>query len=614
MARLDAVIWPGNKIDGIPFDVKMTATIRAATLAACAAATLAPAIAYANSAAVDYFRNRADRTAVPSLLSQDDRAFYREMFSAIDRKDWSRFQAMLAQRPDGPLHQAALAEYYLDPTSPKIELDQLNSWLGKGAELPQSEQIGRLAVKRGALAMPAMPGEQRFVSLPTMTKRVRPRPIDDGTMPSSIASGILDSIKNDDPGGARQMLDGIDSMLSRATRAEWHQRVAWSFYIENRDADAYQVAQLAAQGEGPWVGEAWWTAGLAAWRLGDCAGAADAFTNTATRADNPELAAAGYYWKSRALMRCRKPEQAAEALRGAAARDETLYGMLAAEQLGMKLSEQHADADFSQADWQQLRNAGNVRTAVGLAEVGQDGLADEVLRHQARIGDPSQYQPLTRLARDLGLPSTQLWMGYNAPQGGKPEPATRFPTPKWTPAGGWTVDPALVYAHALQESVFRTKVVSPAGARGLMQIMPAAARDHSGSLGVNGDASDLNRPEVNLAFGQRHMQMLRDSAGTQGLLPKVMAAYNAGLSPITRWNSEVNAQGDPLLWMESLPYWETRGYVNIVMRNYWMYERQAGGPSESRIALVQGMWPTFPGLAGSQAMRMAPNGALMRGH
>ena len=55
-----------------------------------------------------------------------------------------------------------------------------------------------------------------------------------------------------------------------------------------------------------------------------------------------------------------------------------------------------------------------------------------------------------------------------------------------------------------------------------------------------------------------------------------MAAYNAGLSPITRWNTEIRDGGDPLLWMESIPYWETRGYVSIVMRNYWMYERAGG--------------------------------------
>jgi soluble lytic murein transglycosylase len=54
--------------------------------------------------------------------------------------------------------------------------------------------------------------------------------------------------------------------------------------------------------------------------------------------------------------------------------------------------------------------------------------------------------------------------------------------------------------------------------------------------------------------------------------------------------------------------------VNIVMRNYWMYERQAGGASGSRLALAQGMWPTFPGLTGSKAVRMAANGMILRGN
>ena len=594
--------------------MNIAAKARLLALTCAAGASLVGATAaQANSAAVDYFRSRADRTAVPSLLSQDERAYYRDLFSAIERKDWTRVQTLFAQKEDGPLHQQAMAEYYLAAGSPRIELESLNAWLAKGTTLPEAEQISRLAATRGATALPSLPGAQALVSLPTTPKRVRPRSTDDGTMPGSVSAGILLKIKNDDPMGAKTLLDGIDASLSDSARAEWRQRIAWSFYIENDDASAYSLAQLGAQGSGPWVAESWWTAGLAAWRLGDCQGAADAFRNAAGRADNPELSSAALYWQSRSLVRCRKPEQAAAPLRLAALRDETLYGMLAAEQLGMKLPEQHGAADFTQNDWQSLRDVGNIRVAVSLAEVGQDGMADEVLRHQARIGSASQYQPLSRLARDLGLPSTQLWMAYNAPQGGRPEPATRFPTPKWTPVGGWKVDPALVYAHALQESVFRTSVVSPAGARGLMQIMPAAAQDHASSLGYTGNASDLNKPEVNLAFGQRHLDMLRNQPGTQGLLPKVMAAYNAGILPITRWNTEIRDQGDPLLWIESVPYWETRGYVNIVMRNYWMYERQAGGPSESRVALAQGMWPTFPGLAGSQAVRMATNGSILRG-
>ena len=352
---------------------------------------------------MDYFGNRAERSTVPTLLSNSEREFYRDVFASIERHDWSRVEELFAQTSDGPLHQVALAEYYLDANSPRIELDRLNAWLAKGTDLPMAAQIARLALKRGAEVMPAMPGEQAFVRLPAMPKRVRPRSIDDGTMPQNVSSGILERITNDDPQGARQLLDGVDSMLSDAARAEWRQRVAWSFYIENDDRSAYELAQRATQGSGPWVAEGWWTAGLAAWRLGDCGGAADAFGRAAGQAENPELSAAAYYWQSRALVRCAMPEQATAPLRGAARLDETLYGMLAAEQLGLKLPEQHSEADFTKADWQRLRHISNVRVAVELAEIGQDAIADEVLRHQASIGDPDLFRPLTRLARDLGL-------------------------------------------------------------------------------------------------------------------------------------------------------------------------------------------------------------------
>ena len=593
--------------------MRIYAAARLGALALALAGVLAPLCASANSAATDYFANRASRGAVPALLTQDDRAYYRELFAAIDRSDWTRVQAMLAQRADGPLHQLVRAEYFLAAGSPKIEAEALGTWLAGGTQLPQAEQIENLAQKRGVTVLPSLPQPRSLNALPSRAKRQRPRESTDNTMPGAVAAAINGQIKIDSPDGAKALLDGIDTQLSAATRAEWRAKVAWSYYIENDDASAYLVAQTAQDGSGPWVAEGWWIAGLAAWRLDDCTGAADAFAKTAQQSDNAELSAAAFYWQSRALVRCRRPEQAATQLRSAARLDETLYGMLAAEQLGYTLPKTHEAPDFSAADWQLLRDVPNVRTAVMLAELGEDGLADEVLRHQARIGEPVQYQPLARLARSLGLPSTQLWMSYNVPYGGQVEPAGRFPTPKWTPVTGWKVDPALVYAHALQESVFRTGATSQTGAKGLMQIMPSAARDHAGALGVAGSASDLAKPEVNLAFGQQHLQMLRDAAGTQGLLPKVMAAYNAGLTPITRWNAEIRDKGDPLLWIESVPYWETRGYVNIVMRNYWMYERQAGGPSESRMALVQGMWPTFPGLTGSVAVRMSADGTVQRG-
>jgi hypothetical protein len=84
-----------------------------------------------------------------------------------------------------------------------------------------------------------------------------------------------------------------------------------------------------------------------------------------------------------------------------------------------------------------------------------------------------------------------------------------------------------------------------------------------------------------------------------------MAAYNAGPLPVERWNSEVKDKGDPLLFIESLPYYETRAYVNIVMRNYWMYQIQAKGEADCLTGMAQGMWPTFPNAKGVKLVRLS---------
>ncbi|WP_199798645.1 transglycosylase SLT domain-containing protein [Erythrobacter sp. HKB08] len=567
-------------------------------IAALGGAVAAASPAAAQQSTADYFLQKAVSPNIPQVLTPSEREFYQQVFRAIDRENWTEVQQLLDSRPSGPLHQVAQAEFYLHANSPRVEAEQIRNWMSAGTYLPQTEQLVSLGAKRGLEARYDVPSAQSFVSQGYASKRILPRTIDDGSMPSSIRSSILEHIRNDDPDGARLLLDGIDAQLSSEARAEWRQRVAWSYYIENNDSAALAMAMTVAQGSGAWVAEGDWVAGLAAWRMGDCETAANYFQQSARGATNVELTAAAHYWASRALVRCREPEKAAEQLRGAARLDETLYGMLALEQLGRSVVDPDRSPDFSENDWRKLQNEPNVRTAIGLAQIGRDGLADEVLRHQARIGDASQYDELSRLARELGLPSTQLWMAHNAPRGARSVRELRYPTPRWTPVTGWKVDPALAYAHTLQESNFRAAVVSPAGARGLMQIMPAAARDHARKIGVSGSASDLSQPEINLAFGQEHLAMLRDSYATDGKLPKIMAAYNAGLTPVTRWNTEVRDQGDALLYMESIPYWETRGYVAIVMRNYWMYERQAGAQSPTRRALAEGKWPGFPEMSG----------------
>jgi soluble lytic murein transglycosylase-like protein len=545
-------------------------------------------------------------SAVTPVLSREERDAYRQIFAAIDAENWPLAESLLAQRPDGLLTQAARAEYYTAANSPKVTAEQITAWFAAGTDLPQAEQLARMGAKRGVATLPALPSAQGFARQPYAPKRILPRSVSDGTMPAATAAAILAAIKADTPAEAHRLLTEADWQLSSDSRAEWRQRVAWSYYIENQDNAALELARTVSDGTGEWVAEGAWVEGLAAWRMNYCSLAGDAFTRVASRAANVELAAAGHYWASRAAVRCREPDAAQQHLAAAAQMDETLYGMLAADQLGIELPAHAPPPALSRADWDELAQRSNVRVAAALIEIGRPSLADEVLRHEAQIGPSYQYAALARLARELGLPSTQLFMAHNAPYGTSSDPALRFPVAHWQPVGGWEVDPALAFAHALQESNFRAAAVSPANARGLMQIMPGTARDHSGRLSLGASYEDLNDPQVNLAYGQRHLEMLRDSPATGGLLPKIMAAYNAGLTPVGRWNSEINDQGDPLLWMESIPYWETRGYVAIVMRNYWMYERAAGVPSASRRALAQGRWPEFPRAATLRSARLEP--------
>ena len=237
-------------------------------------------------------------------------------------------------------------------------------------------------------------------------------------------------------------------------------------------------------------------------------------------------------------------------------------------------------------------------------EIGEAGLAEQFIKHQARLGGREDHAALLHLAADLNLASTQYWLAHNAPRGTHVNIAARYPTPDWRPSRGWRVDQSLAYAHALQESSFRTAVVSPAGARGQMQVRPGTAGDIARARGEPFSADQLSIPTYNLEYGQSYLEYLRNHHGTGGLLPKVIAAYNAGPVPVSEWNNRRFGEGDPLLYIESIPYWETRGYVPIVLRNYWIYQEKAGDEPASRQALVQGMWPRFPGLPGATAVRL----------
>ncbi|MBR4315499.1 MAG: lytic transglycosylase domain-containing protein [Alphaproteobacteria bacterium] len=160
---------------------------------------------------------------------------------------------------------------------------------------------------------------------------------------------------------------------------------------------------------------------------------------------------------------------------------------------------------------------------------------------------------------------------------------------------GWSVDKALVNALIRQESRFNPKAKSNAGARGLMQIMPATAsfimRDSSLR---KKQKSKLFEEELNLKIGQMYIEYLLSSPIINGNLFKFLVAYNAGPGNLKRQMDRINnPDDDPLFFIESINLKETRIYVERVMANFWIYRNKLNQTSESLDDVINNMWPIY---------------------
>ena len=132
------------------------------------------------------------------------------------------------------------------------------------------------------------------------------------------------------------------------------------------------------------------------------------------------------------------------------------------------------------------------------------------------------------------------------------------------------VPESMILSVMRQESKFREKAVSRSGAMGLMQLMPSTAKDEIRSLNIL--FSEINAPDKNIMVGASYLaRLLRKFRGE---LPRAIAAYNAGMMPVTRWNT-LSAE-DWVEWIEEIPYPETREYVRSVLENREMYKIISG--------------------------------------
>lgn len=343
---------------------------------------------------------------------------------------------------------------------------------------------------------------------------------------------------------------------------------------------AYRLAAGHRLVDGQAFAEAEWLAGWIALRL--IAKPSDAvhhFERLFERATTPLSRSRAAYWAGRSAAETGKAAAARSWYERATAWPATFYGQLAAAELGRR----SAFGRGTEQPSAQLQRAFGEQDLVVLAEAfcaaGASDAASPVIRRlgQDAENDPSRLALVLELALRCGRLDLAASLGRAPVRDGKIDPLLAFPVPR---LDGFLqpvvpgVSSALLLAVARQESQFDPRAVSPAGARGLMQLMPATARLVARELDTSFNlAALLDEPDYNLRLGSHYLARQLERFGEPAL---ALAAYNAGPGRVESWLARY---GDPrgrgrhalVDWIERIPFRETRNYVQRVLEAAEVY-------------------------------------------
>jgi soluble lytic murein transglycosylase-like protein len=493
---------------------------------------------------------------LPAVLTPNDVRLYREIFQAQQDGEWAAVDRKIRALRDKSLVGHVLAQRYLHKTY-RSSYKELAAWLEHYADMPEAIRIHRIALQR-------------------QPKGAKPpvKPIG-----GYLSGNGLETSGVGDETGAPQHRAHVDRAIQAFTGGDDQKALAIA-------------AEIARGGDVPGAN---WTAGLAAWRLGNFEQARQHFEALArSKSASGWSVAGGAYWAARAHLKLRRPQDYTVWLARAAEQPRTFYGLLARRQLGIEAPLNWDLPELTRADIKALMAHPGGKRAMALIQIGDSYLAERELRRLYLQVENELGPAILALAAHANMPALAMRLGGKLVRGqGLRYDAALYPTPSWQPEGGFSIDPALLFAIIRQESAFNQRAQSQRGASGLMQIMPRTAAAIADDDEFDGTRERLLDPGLNLALGQRLIRMLLDSDQIQGHLIMMAAAYNAGQGNLSKWERRGATKADPLLYIESLPSRETRAFIERVLTNYWIYRQRMGLPTPSLDAIAQGGWPIY---------------------
>lgn len=363
--------------------------------------------------------------------------------------------------------------------------------------------------------------------------------------------------------------------------ADWRRRLARREMRVGDGLRAYQIAARHFLRQGPDYADLEWLAGYIALRkLGDPARALTHFDRFAAAVDGPISSARAGYWRGRALEALGRRDEARAAYAEGARYTTSFYGLLAAEKVGLPLPAALAGGE-RYPDWRQMPfvSSSVLAAARELMAAGDRTQAARFLLHLGEGLSGYEIGALAGLALQANEPYVALKLAKAAADKGVIWPSAYFPLPELTGLD-LPVRTELALAIARRESEFHPEVISPAGARGLMQVMPGTAKLMAQKTGLAYDAPRLTGDwRYNARLGAAYLDQLIGEFGNSPIL--VAVGYNAGPGRSRSWIAELGdprAPGvDPVDWIEAIPFRETQTYVMRVAESLPIYRARLTG-------------------------------------
>jgi soluble lytic murein transglycosylase-like protein len=558
---------------------------------------------------------RTTADPLPAVLSPKDAATYAEIFRVQRGGDWARADSLIATLRDKSLMGHVLFQRYMHPTKYRSKYNELKNWMADYADHPGASRIYSLALRRRP-ANHAYPAKPRATELPSMDAVEASLDVLDETETGAEVSRRFEGKTRSERNRIRGVQRTIRSLVQRGnvtlaletletkankrlfdpvSYAESLGVVARGYYRYHLDDKAMAVAATAEAIAGDGAALAHWWGGLSAFRSQNWERAATHFDRLSVSAEADDwLKAAGGFWASRAYLIAGQPQRVSDVMMRAAAHPRTFYGLLALQALGENVPFNFDLPVLSETEVELLYRIPAARRAIALIESGQTDLADAELRRFVDELPPSFAGTLLAFADRAGLADVAFRIGRDMARRQNTQlDGALYPLPGWQPMDGFKIDRALVFAIVRQESQFRTRAISYAGARGLMQLMPATAGYMAGERFSGAGRDTLFDPGLNLSLGQKYVSHVLGLKEIDGNLLYALAAYNAGPGNLSRWRQRIDYGNDPLLFIESLPSRETRNYIEHVLSNYWIYRLRLGQHPVSMDALIGGNWPVY---------------------